>query len=71
MNNFTNIYSSRGSQIFPRAGLVLKAGTIIQKNKVFETLTKPAMVHGTKTTILGDGQGRDKKEIVFSIVEIV
>ena len=69
--NFTNIYSSKGSQIFPRAGLVLKVGTIIQKNQVFETLTKPSIVHATKTIILGDGQGRDKTEIVFSIVEIV
>lgn len=68
---FTGIYSANGSQIFPRAGLVLKAGTIIQKDNAFVTLTKPSMVHGTKTTILGDGQGRDKKEIVFSIVEIV
>ena len=69
--NFTSIYSATGSQIFPRAGLVLKAGTIIQKNDAFVTLPKPAMVHGTRTTILGDGQGRDKKEIDFSIVEIV
>jgi hypothetical protein len=69
--NFTNIYSASGKEIFPRAGLWLKAGTIVQKNNGFVTLIKPATIQASKVTVLGDGQGRDKKEIFFSLVESV
>ena len=70
MQTFTRIFASSGSQIFPRPGLHLKAGTIIQKDDVFVTLTKPAVIQGKQTTIYGDGQGRDKKEIVYTLSDI-
>jgi hypothetical protein len=68
-NNFTRIYSASGKEIFPRAGLYLNVGTIVQKNNSFVTLSKSATVQASKVTVFGDGQGRDKKEILFSLVE--
>jgi len=70
-NNFTRIYSASGKEIFPRAGLCLNAGTIVQKNSGFVTLVKSATIQANKVTVLGDGQGRDKKEIFFSLVESI
>jgi hypothetical protein len=69
--NFTRIYSASGKEIFPRAGLCLNAGTIVQNNRDFVTLVKSATIKANKVTVLGDGQGRDKKEIFFSLVESV